>query len=98
TLLPTLLQGFERDVPDREESRLARDECNQVLQVQAEIEVKTGLRALILKSLERFQRSAPLGRNLCQRKIGTPQLRAQRVDTHEDLGDFVVGQRSLQNV
>ena len=96
--LPGGLQGLPRQAAHGQEARLPGGEGDQVLEVQAEVQVEAPFRALLLERLERLERVPPLGGDLRQRQVGTAQLGAQRVHAHEDLGDLVVGETSLQHV
>src|SRR5690606_1557374 len=75
--LPCLLQLLHTKAGDDLEPRLTGGKRHQVLQVQAEIEVKARVCAGFLKILECLQRVPPLGGDLRQRQVGTAQLGAQ---------------------
>jgi hypothetical protein len=53
---------------------MPRGECDQVLEVNAKIKIKTRLSTLPLEVLEHFQCTAPFSRNLRQREVGATQL------------------------
>ncbi|MCY1290774.1 hypothetical protein D9M70_399340 [compost metagenome] len=75
--LPCLLQLLDVQVANDLEPRLTGGKRHQVLQVQAEIKIKSRAGTGLLKILECLQRVPPLGSDLRQRQVGTAQLGAQ---------------------
>ena len=71
---------------------------HQVFEMDPEVELETDLAAGGLVGLEGFQGAAPLGGDLGEGQIGAAQLGTEGVHPHEDLGDLVVGEGSLQHV
>jgi hypothetical protein len=61
------LQSFEPQIADCEKARLPGREGYEILEVQAEIELKAGFAALVLERLEGFERVTPLSGDLCER-------------------------------
>jgi len=72
TIVPAALQGLQGEVGNGEEAGLASGMGDKVLEVEAQVDLKTVFRAIGLEGLEHVQGTTPLGGDLGKGKIRAP--------------------------
>src|SRR5690606_28245649 len=80
------------------ETGLPSGERDQVLQQQPQLYVEVSPDALVLIILESRQGITPFGGNLRQSQVRASQLGTERVHSHENFRDLLVGERALQDI